>query len=263
MDVNKLFRSWADERIDPSNKLQWLEVVAKDDVIDRLYGGRCPIAAEKPLKRADVPRASHPFMMQAADLDEVFRMMDRAPRSFLEIGTFHGDTAILIAKNYRIPVTCIDTWLGDLGMWTNPDPKSFLNQGKSIPPAQGFYRKFCGNVAKNSMESYVTPVRLPSAMAIRLLKMKRLKFDAVYIDGSHDYMDVYMDIMMSSSILSPDGLIFGDDYHIPSVAEAVDDFCKETNSEVTLLPKTVFNKSRDRNVKRTYWVLTSPTFPDF
>ena len=45
------------------------------------------------------------------------------------------------------------------------------------------------------------------------------------MDGSHTYDDVSRDLQGYWRVLSPNGIMFGDDYGQPEVAEAVNTFC--------------------------------------
>lgn len=45
-----------------------------------------------------------------------------------------------------------------------------------------------------------------------------------YIDGSHEYKDVLSDLIQSSELILPGGVIFGDDWQMIPVQQAVTDF---------------------------------------
>lgn len=60
--------------------------------------------------------------------------------------------------------------------------------------------------------------------------------DFVYIDGSHEYQDVLSDLRGAWEIVSPGGIIAGDDYEYTrhwkdNVQRAVNDFCQEKGIE--------------------------------
>jgi hypothetical protein len=76
---------------------------------------------------------------------------------------------------------------------------------------------------------------------------KGLQFDAIYVDGSHDYIDVYMDIVLSSAVAAKGALIFGDDFQEPDVADAVKDFCADTNQQ--------FQTHSKGRGQRNYWMI--------
>ena len=52
----------------------------------------------------------------------------------------------------------------------------------------------------------------------------------IYIDASHDELDVYFDLKNYYDILSEGGILFGDDFNNwKGVSNAVKKFCKEVN----------------------------------
>ncbi len=239
-------------------------VTSKADVCDALYGGLCPIETGAPYADSELPARRFQHSMSAEDMESIFSTSGVKPRSMLEIGSFWGDTAILAASQYNIPVTCIDTWLGGLAVWRRPQPKGFLYQGLEprdaedaaatgsqykgeIPPASRFFRQFLSNVDRAGVADKVTCVRLPSASALRLFNLKGLQFEAIYVDGSHDLIDVYTDIVLSMSVAAPGAVVFGDDFNFADVAEAVTTYCRETGREYQTLETA---KS-----KRTYWMI--------
>ena len=97
----------------------------------------------------------------------------------------------------------------------------------------------------------ITCVRLPSPTGMRLLHSKGLRFDAIYVDGSHDYIDVFIDIALSLAVASDRGVVFGDDYQIGSVRDAVSDFCAENGLEFSTLPTTRIGDG----TRQTYWMI--------
>lgn len=258
--LNKLIaRSWAD-----MPEQDAVNVTAKVDVTQAVYNGLCPIETAGPYRKADLPPKGFPHSMSAEDLDWVVETAGAPPRSFLEIGSFWGDTAILAARRLDVPVVCIDTWFGGLGVWTQPPPDGFLytdrqtgwrgllrrfllTGGQEIPPATKFFRQFASNVDRSGCINKITCIRLPSPSALRLLKSKGLKFDAIYVDGSHDYIDVYIDIALSMAVASDRAVIFGDDFQEPDVADAVRHYCRSCG-----LKFETYSKGQG---KRTYWII--------
>jgi predicted O-methyltransferase YrrM len=54
-----------------------------------------------------------------------------------------------------------------------------------------------------------------------------VKADLIYIDGSHDEKDVYDDLSVYWDLLSPGGVVFGDDWPWEQVSNAVKAFCAD------------------------------------
>lgn len=57
-------------------------------------------------------------------------------------------------------------------------------------------------------------------------KFKKNSLDFVYIDGSHAYEDVALDLVSWFPKLRPDGVFAGHDYNLESVKKAVDEFAQ-------------------------------------
>jgi predicted O-methyltransferase YrrM len=62
------------------------------------------------------------------------------------------------------------------------------------------------------------------------------KADLIYIDADHTFNSVYPDITEFWNLLSPGGVMFGDDYNDtwPGVKKAVNLFAKNINKEVQI-----------------------------
>jgi hypothetical protein len=177
----------------------------------------------------------------------------------IEAGVFWGGTSIRMAEYVKmhIPekphlkdstVISIDTWLGDLHMWGDKNWKAgALNPLFSGPTDFGC---FVGAVRRSSAQDSIIPLRLPSGLGARLLYHHGVLADLIYVDGSHDYQDVMMDLLQFYHLLTPCGILFGDDYHVPPVAAAVNKFA--SNHKLQL--ETIFMRERE-GAKQIGWVL--------
>ena len=157
-------------------------------------------------------------------------LADLRPRRILEVGTWKGASALHMADlAVRLGLTdceicCVDTWLGALEFWTDHgDPLRYgsLNLVNGYPSV---YYTFLKNVAAHHATQAVTPFPVTSAIAARFFAHHKIAFDLIYIDASHDTPDVLADLQAFWPLLSPEGILFGDDYNWPSAASAVDDF---------------------------------------
>ncbi len=117
--------------------------------------------------------------------------------NYLEIGSFEGMSALFVLKFWKNSnVTCIDTWE------MSRDKSQVLNYNfKNIE------EKFDFNL-KNY--SYIK-IKNSSQNALKKLKENNLFFDFIYIDGSHNGIDIYNDAEASFKILNINGLIIFDD----------------------------------------------------
>lgn len=193
---------------------------------------------------------------------EFFEEMVKEARAMraLEVGTWKGRSAVAIAgamlRNFhdfyddaygiecsrcggclierdhrRCPgpmpeLVCVDTWLGATEFYESlEDPTRYqsLNLWNGYPQV---YYQFLTNVRRRGFHEVVTPFPQSSTNALRFLARKEVEFDLIYIDGSHEYDDVAMDIKYAWPLLRDGGVLVGDDYceHWSGVRYAVDDF---------------------------------------
>jgi len=85
------------------------------------------------------------------------------------------------------------------------------------------------------LDSIADLVAAPSSLALPQLVMDGVVADAAFIDGSHLFHEVFVDLYFLRKIVKPGGLLLlDDDYHHPSVRAAVRYY--ERNVGVTELP---------------------------
>lgn len=143
------------------------------------------------------------------------------PKTIVEIGSWKGQSTITMALACKelgldIKIYAIDTWLGALEFYTHPTEERNLYKKDGYPQV---YYIFKENIDKFKVNDIIEPIPLPSNIGIKLIE----KADLIYIDGSHEYEDVRVDI---DNALQRAGIIFGDDYGntvFPGVKKAVDE----------------------------------------
>jgi hypothetical protein len=150
------------------------------------------------------------------------------PKVIVEIGSWLGASAIHMAKivksmGFDTKIYCIDTWLGAEEFWTwlKHTPERDLKLKNGYPQV---YFDFLSNVAKHEVQDIITPIPNTSYIGYLILKHYNITADLIYVDGSHEYIDVKNDIVHYLNILNPNGIMFGDDYfNWQSVKQAVDE----------------------------------------
>jgi hypothetical protein len=121
--------------------------------------------------------------------------------------------AVCIANSGKnIKFDCVDTWRGSNEPAHTNDP-AVINDT--------LYQEFLSNI--EPVKHIITPVRAPSVEAAKLYEDNSLDF--ILLDGSHEYQDVYDDIVAWFFKLKPGGLLVGDDYshYFPGVIKAADE----------------------------------------
>lgn len=175
------------------------------------------------------------------------------PTMVIEIGSFLGYSAICMGnamkqkgKDFRI--ICIDTWL-------QGDTFEYVKGGTSSPPwnenerkyvVNGYpttYYQFAYNVIHNNLQNNIIPLPRTSRAAAVILKdsLKSLKIEAdmIYIDGSHEDIDVYYDCKDYWPLVKIGGLMFGDDWTWDGVKSGVTTFAEENKLQIQLHPNGV------------------------
>lgn len=214
--------------------------------LDFFFDGVPPFSAKGPIfANTSTPPTLFPWSLSTKSIDFVFSQFSGTPNVFLEIGTHWGFSAVQVAKKIqrdRIDsfVLCVDTWLGDTPAWM--DPLFRLGYAKRNGMTNMF-EEFRGNIYGHSVQSNVVPLRLPSLIAARVLSRVGFKADIIYVDASHDFFDVYADLIAYDNIVSPGGIMFGDDYQILSVKKAVDRFVKERGLSLFVFDGNIYKKT--------------------
>jgi predicted O-methyltransferase YrrM len=137
----------------------------------------------------------------------------------IEVGSWLGQSTRHIAKT--LPegglVYAVDHWLGS------------PNEDNSPFDIDNLYRQFLSNVIHEHLTDKIIPVRMFSEQAAKSLKIVP---DLVYIDATHEYNEVYDDIVRWFPFVKGHGVLCGDDYYWgyeASVKRAVDRFAVENN----------------------------------
>jgi predicted O-methyltransferase YrrM len=118
----------------------------------------------------------------------------------LEIGSFEGLSACYFL--WRLPdaqVTCVDTFGG------NPEHDTF---GYSVSNLEQVFDRNVALVDAGRVRKLIGESRrvLPDLTA------QPVRFDLVFVDGSHEGLDVLVDASLSWQLLAPNGLLIFDDY---------------------------------------------------
>ena len=117
--------------------------------------------------------------------------------SYLEIGSFEGLSALNILSNYpNSKVTVIDLW-----------SESNLNSESLEVNFIEVEKRFDENLKGYNF----IKIKKDSVIALRELLKKRIFFDLIYIDGSHNGEDILSDAIESYKLLNIGGIIIFDD----------------------------------------------------
>lgn len=134
----------------------------------------------------------------------------------VEIGSWRGRSACYLGveiynSGKKIFLDCVDTWEG-----------SEEHIGSEILKDDALYKEFLRNI--NPLSDIIKPIRKTSLEAAKLYDDESL--DAVFLDASHKYEDIKLDMVAWYPKVKKGGIFAGHDYH-PSwsgVVDAVNEF---------------------------------------
>lgn len=176
-----------------------------------------------------------------ANTEFIFGNYNKPEVVIIEVGSFLGCSIIHIAnyflkRNIKPLIFCIDTWLGDTFMrergqdlWMN-----WLNCKNGYPT---LYYQFLSNIIYSKLQEYVVPIPHTSFDAYRYLSKLQISTDFCYLDASHDFEEVYFELINYYKLVKINGTLFGDDYDSgwSGVVNAVNKFSVENNIQISLL----------------------------
>lgn len=156
------------------------------------------------------------------------------PQTIIEVGTWKGRSAItmaLLMRNLGIQgeVVCVDTFLGSVEQWTDPQCYEMLKHKHGYPT---LYYQFLANVCHVGMQEYITPFPTSSDSAVQYLKLKNIVADLVYVDAGHSYKEALNDMEQYWPLVRSGGVLLGDDFVAPEVQRAVVDFANANGLSV-------------------------------
>lgn len=169
------------------------------------------------------------------------------PEYIIEIGTWKGQSAITMAHHikenqYNSKIICVDTWLGAIEFMTDEDSEHHLMISFGYPQV---YYQFISNIIHEKCEDIIIPFPNTSLIGAHYFISHGIKSQLIYIDGSHSYTDVDLDINFYWKVLDEKGIIFGDDYQCGDVKDAVDKFVNENKLDLKL----------QHTEKNIFWIL--------
>lgn len=152
------------------------------------------------------------------------------PATVFEVGAWKGRSTLHLARATAAlgsEIFSCDTWLGGIDHYLSQLPQDNRLLDRFGHP--GLYRQFLRNFIGTDEARRIHPIVQTSVNAARALAHYGMTADLIYIDGSHEYKDVYADLEAFMPLLSASGLIFGDDFRMPGVFAAVLRFAHENN----------------------------------
>jgi len=178
-------------------------------------------------------------------LEEILK---KNPKTFLEIGVFHGVTARNVCELLHKIHGNNFNYIGlDLFEESDENKKEVIpNTSFSSNPIKKFYYKYIKRQNPYSLEAveelldkFKDNVLLIKGNSNKLLKkIDMSKIDYVFLDGGHEYNTVFSDLISCYEVINNNGTVLCDDYNLsqaPGVKKAIDDFVKEKNLNCSII----------------------------
>ena len=176
----------------------------------------------------------------------------KKPKSFLEVGVFHGVTARNVCEllfeihNHDFKYIGLDLF-----------KKNQENESEIIPntnfsnPFKQIYFKYIKRqdpytieAVEDLLKKFKENIHLIKGNSNTVLKkIDMSKIDYVFLDGGHDYETVKNDLNCCSGVIDNNGTILCDDYNLsyaPGVKKAIDEFVEVKNYRFEILHNSRF-----------------------
>ena len=178
----------------------------------------------------------------------------KKPKSFLEVGVFHGVTARNVCELLQ------DLHNGDFKyIGLDLFEKNEQNKSEIIPnvnfsnPLKKIYFQYIKRLDPYSVEAvedllknFKKNIHLIKGNSNQILKkIEMSKIDFVFLDGGHDYETVKNDLNNCIDVIKKNGTILCDDYNLsyaPGVKKAIDEFVKDNNFKCEIINNYRFAK---------------------
>jgi predicted O-methyltransferase YrrM len=174
-------------------------------------------------------------------------VLNKKPKSFLEIGVFHGVTARNVCELlYKIHGN--DFKYVGLDLFEKSDQNKFevIPSTNFKNPFKKFYHQYIMRqdpysieAVSNLLKKFKNQVHLIKGNSNQVLKkMDMSKIDFVFLDGGHEYNTVVNDLNSCIDVLKFNGSILCDDYNLgsaPGVKKAIDEFVKTNNFKCEII----------------------------
>jgi len=144
-----------------------------------------------------------------------------SPVRYLEIGAFEGGSLAFIHTLFagQVRATVIDPFVDYDEL-----------QGIDMSRVEARFRANMKTVGVD-----VRILRGQSSEHIPELRAANASFDLIYVDGSHELLNVLADAALSWPLLASGGLMIFDDYRYPGVKPAVDAFVKLISTDAIVM----------------------------
>ena len=181
-------------------------------------------------------------------------ILKKKPKTFLEIGVFHGVTARNICELlYQIHKDEFKYIGLDLFEKNEENKFEVIPDTNFKNPLKQIYFKYIKRedpysikAVKDLLKKFEKNIYLIKGNSNSVLKkIDMKKIDFVFIDGGHEYNTVVNDLNNCKEVINLNGTVMCDDYNLgsaPGVKKAIDEFVKANNYRCEIVCENRFAK---------------------
>ena len=181
----------------------------RDQLVKSIWGGHDPyLGFPQSIYAKDLQGwgSQHRYLSQCIE--------ELRPRLIVEIGVWKGGSSIFMGSKLKelglnAALISVDTWLGSVEHWLNPEWREMLGFEFGRPSIMNTFLK---NVLDEKLQDAIVPLPLDSLNAVQVLSALSVVPDIIHLDAGHDYKSVLSDIEIWWPLLRPGGYFIGDDY---------------------------------------------------
>jgi len=215
--------------------------LAAADGVDRIRAARARLAASGPIQERE-PEDFERVALPARDADAVRdALIAERARIVIEIGLAYGSSALAIAE-----ALTRRSGEGTRHVIVDAFQDRFFDSGWN-------------ELVRAGATLDATLIRERSQIALPRLVAEGFVADAAFVDGSHIFHNVFLDLAFLREIVRPGGLVILDDCQWPSVATAVSYFEVNTGWR----PEPIADASSRLRAFRLPDPPVEPSFEDF
>ena len=182
----------------------------------------------------------------------------KKPKSFLEVGVFHGVTARNVCELlYQIHKDDFKYIGLDLFEENNDTKSEIIPNTNFSNPFKKLYFKYIKKQNPYSIEAVEDLLKkfkknihlIKGNSDLILKKINMAKIEYVFLDGGHDYETIKNDLNNCIEVINNKGTILCDDYNLsyaPGVKKAIDEFIKDNDYKCEILRNSRFAKIEKR-----------------
>ena len=219
--------------------------VIHDEIIQQIWNGENPINYSQPryIDKGYPHTNINPILVKAI-LNYV------KPQFWLEVGSMLGGSAIRTANvmkelDMNTSLVCVDPFtgrnieiiathefinsiaVGDVNMLAREQSLADHNRWRFVRNEKGqptIYERFRANVMAAQHQDRIIPILATSTVGMKLIMLLKVENrisllpEVIFLDSAHEEVETLAELHLAWSLLSPGGILMGDDFNWPGVS---------------------------------------------